>query len=117
MKTPVLTKVDPQYAAVPAESPPPYTATNESGLLEQLVTTRGSNATNIIASSPRVRDFLQHSLHLAVDNLFKSGTVEQLMGDAVDQVTSFNCTSRGSYGEDGSKIKNVDVLGDERFGT
>jgi len=115
MKTPVLSKVDPRYEVEPAESLP-LSHIVESIDEKELVIGRSSYATDITVSNPRVQNFLQNSLHLAVDSLFKSGTVEQLMSDAINRVTSFDCTCRGSYGEDGSEVQNVDGMRDESSG-
>lgn len=79
-----------------------------------VATRQGSQSTDIIASSPKVQAFLQNSFNLAVEKLFRSGTVEQLMKDAVGRVTSFDTACRGSYGErDETSIHTVDALEDE----
>ncbi|KAK3389737.1 hypothetical protein B0H63DRAFT_507253 [Podospora didyma] len=133
MQTPVLTKVDPRPTPPPQyedpeselESPPPYSMSKNSAFTpppaekSMALTSKGGSAqsTDIIASSPKVQAFLQHSFHLAVESLFKSGTVEQLMSESVGRVTSFDSTCRGSYGagEDGESVQlhTVDGLHDE----
>ncbi|KAH8883316.1 hypothetical protein GQ53DRAFT_846984 [Thozetella sp. PMI_491] len=117
IKTPVLTKADQTNNAGDIDDPPPYTLAYKTALQTGLVSRRGSYSSDMIASSPRVQDFLNYSLHLAIDNLFKSGTIEQLMDESVNQMTSFDVTCRGSYGEDGSDIQNVDGLDEGRKNT
>jgi len=66
-----------------------------------------------IASSATVQKFLQRSLHLAVDDLFASGTVEQLMASSLNQVTSFDTTYSGSYSSDNYDIRKVPISAEE----
>jgi len=110
VKTPVLVKVNPQYEVESANEPLPYIA--ESVDEKELGVMCSGHTADMATSSPRVQDFLQRSLHLAVDSLFRSGTVEQLMDDTIKQITSFDCTCRGSYGAGGPEIQNADGLED-----
>lgn len=50
---------------------------------------------------------MRQALHMAVDNLFASGTVEQLMDATLDSVTSLESISSGTYAEDGNDLKPV----------
>lgn len=71
-------------------------------------------STSAIASSAVVQKFLQRSLHLAVDDLFASGTVQQLMESSLNQVTSFDTTYAGSYDADDYDIRKVPISEDEK---
>ena len=62
-----------------------------------------------IVSSKATQSFLQHSLHLAVDNLISSGTVQQLIASTLNQVTSFDTVCRGSYDSDSYNICSLPV--------
>jgi hypothetical protein len=64
-------------------------------------------------SSPTIQKFLQCSLHLAVDDLFASGTVQQPMKSSLNQVTSFDTTHSGSYSPDNYDIRKVPISGEE----
>ncbi|KAH8695769.1 hypothetical protein GQ44DRAFT_832603 [Phaeosphaeriaceae sp. PMI808] len=50
-----------------------------------------------IAASAVIQKFLQHTMHLAVDDLIASGTVQQLLESSLNHVTSFDTTYYGSY--------------------
>jgi hypothetical protein len=69
----------------------------------------GDTSLSAIASSAVVQKFLQHSLHLAVDDLFVSGTVQQLMEASLNKVTSFDAVHTGSYDSDGHEICRIPV--------
>lgn len=60
-----------------------------------------------IVSSKTVQSFMREALHMAVDSLFASGTVEQLMDATLDSVTAFESISSGTYAEDGNHVKPV----------
>jgi hypothetical protein len=66
------------------------------------------NATNdtSLMSNGVVKAFLRHSLQLAVENLFDSGTVEELMDKTISRVTTFESTSEGEYTSEGYNIHN-----------
>ena len=66
------------------------------------------NATNNASLTPNgvVKAFLKHSLHLAVENLFDSGTVEELMDITTSRVTTFESASSGEYTSEGYNIHN-----------
>lgn len=68
-----------------------------------------------IASSPMVQKFLQRSLHFAVDELFASGTVQQLMDSSLNQVTAFDTAYNGSYDSKGCDIHKVPTSEDEEL--
>jgi hypothetical protein len=70
----------------------------------------GDTSLSAIASSAVVQKFLQHSLHLAVDDLFASGTVQQLMEASLNRVTSFDAVHTGSYDGDEHDIRRVPVM-------
>jgi hypothetical protein len=107
LSNPVLTKVsaidDPFTTPIPStiESPKPIAAPGA------LVPNNNDSSLTAIASSPMVQKFLQRSLHLAVDDLFKSGTVEQLMASSLNQVTSFDTEYKGTYSSDSYDINKV----------
>jgi hypothetical protein len=69
----------------------------------------GDTSLSAIASSAVVQKLLQHSLHLAVDDLFASGTVQQLMEASLNKVTSFDAVHTGSYDSDGHEICRIPV--------
>jgi hypothetical protein len=71
--------------------------------------TSGGTSLSAIASSAVVQKFLQHSLHLAVDDLFASGTVQQLMEASLNKVTSFDAVHTGSYDGDEHDIRTVPI--------
>jgi len=80
-----------------------------SATTTNLVPKNDNSSVAAIVSSKAVQGFLQHSLHLAVDNLFASGTVQQLMDTTLNQVTSFDTASSGSYGSETYYIRNMPV--------
>ena len=47
---------------------------------------------------------MKHSLQLAVENLFNSETVEQLINKTISQVTAFDSMCSGEYASDGYDI-------------
>jgi hypothetical protein len=55
------------------------------------------NSDTSLMSNGVVKAFLKHSLQLAVENLFDSGTVEELMDKTINRVTTFESTSSGEY--------------------
>ncbi|KAK4158896.1 hypothetical protein QBC43DRAFT_363022 [Cladorrhinum sp. PSN259] len=63
---------------------------------------RGTTAA--IVSSKAVQKFMQQALHMAVDNLFASGTVEELMDETLNRVTTFESISLGTCTKDGSNL-------------
>jgi len=69
--------------------------------------TSGNTSLSAIASSAVVQKFLQHSMYLAVDDLFASGTVQQLMEASLNKVTSFDTVHAGSYDGDEHDIRRV----------
>jgi hypothetical protein len=63
------------------------------------------NTTAAIVSSKPVQLFMRQAMHMAVDNLFASGTVEELMNTTLDRVTAFESISSGTCTEDGYNVK------------
>ncbi|TVY81433.1 hypothetical protein LSUE1_G001778 [Lachnellula suecica] len=59
-----------------------------------------SSDTSSLISNRVVKTFLKHSLKLAVDNLFESGTVEDLMNNTLNRMTTFESTATGEYTSD-----------------
>ncbi|KAK1753305.1 hypothetical protein QBC47DRAFT_404660 [Echria macrotheca] len=60
-----------------------------------------------IASNRAVQGFLQKALHLAVDDLVASGTMEQLMMSTMRQVSSFDTKYAGGYDTDSFDMHKV----------
>jgi hypothetical protein len=95
----------------PDDPPPAYTPRESlSDARASKAPTSSTSSTNTskadknisaIVSNKAVQSLLQHSLHAAVDNLFASGTVQQLMDQSVNQVTSFETSTTGTYTADG----------------
>jgi len=71
--------------------------------------TSGNTSLSAIASSAVVQRFLQQSMHLAVDDLFASGTVQQLMEASLNKVTTFDTVHAGSYDGEEHDIRRVPV--------
>ena len=65
------------------------------------------NSLGSIVLSKTAQAFLRHSLHLAVQNLFESGTVEELMDKTLSRVTSFDSAHSGEYNSDGYNMRNI----------
>jgi hypothetical protein len=63
------------------------------------------DTTAAIVSSKAVQSFMRQALHMAVDNLFASGTVEELMDTTLDRVTAFESISSGTCDKDGNELK------------
>lgn len=61
------------------------------------------NASSMI-SNKIGKAFMKHSLQLAVENLFDSGTVEQLMDKTIRRVTTFDSMCSGEYSSEGYDI-------------
>ncbi|RYP57535.1 hypothetical protein DL770_010648 [Monosporascus sp. CRB-9-2] len=106
LQNPVLSKTAP-----PPYLPTPQAETPSLGCVEQV---NGDTSISAIASSAIVQKFLQRSLHLAVDDLFASGTVQQLMDATLNQVTSFDTAYTGSYDADDYDIHKVPISESEK---
>jgi hypothetical protein len=63
------------------------------------------DTTAAIVSSKAVQSFMRQALHMAVDNLFASGTVEQLMDTTLNRVSAFDAITSGTYTEDGCDLR------------
>lgn len=112
LRSPVLTKSSEHVDSLSSGKLP---AAGPEGLppRSDYVSPKGSDGSMAaIASSRVVQDFLQCSLHLAVDDLFSSGTVQQLMESTLNQVTSFDATYRGSYNSEHYDIHKVPISGE-----
>ncbi|RYP15611.1 hypothetical protein DL765_005590 [Monosporascus sp. GIB2] len=112
LRNPILAKGMDSVGQIPEGSPPAYSPAEspvEVPAAAPPITCSTANATSkseqntmtAIASSKAVQKFLQQSLHMAVDNLFASGTVQQLMDSTLNQVTSFDSITSGTYTADG----------------
>ncbi|KAI1324748.1 hypothetical protein F5Y16DRAFT_423631 [Xylariaceae sp. FL0255] len=55
-----------------------------------------------MTSNRLVREFLQKSMQIAVDDLFSSGTIEGLLDNTINQVTEFETHLQGTHRNDGS---------------
>ena len=90
-----------------ASNPSPTQLEKPPAAPSAMVPRHNDNSMAAIASSPMVQKFLQRSLHLAVDDLFASGTVEQLMSSSLNQVTSFDTAYDGSYSSESYNVNKV----------
>ena len=68
---------------------------------------REESTTAAIAGNAMVQKFLQRSIHLAIDDLFASGTIGDLMESSMSQVTSFDTAYSGSYSPDNYDIRKM----------
>lgn len=93
------------------DKPPPY---RQSATLNSVAFKKNDSSIAAIGSSAAVQEFLQRSIHLAVDDLFASGTVERLMESSLNQVTSFDAAYRGTYDGGDYDICKVPVSGEEK---
>ncbi|RYP86781.1 hypothetical protein DL770_004852 [Monosporascus sp. CRB-9-2] len=93
--------------APPAYSPreSPYEQRTATPSSTGVVRRDEKNTLAAVVSSKPVQSFLQHSLHMAVDNMFASGMVQQLMDATLNQVTSFETGASGTYTADGYTIE------------
>ncbi|RYP62973.1 hypothetical protein DL771_009500 [Monosporascus sp. 5C6A] len=108
LRNPILTK-GMDSVGQNSECPPPAYSPTQSPVvvpadLPRIISSTANtmskaeqNTMTAIVSSEAVQTFLQKSLHMAVDNLFASGTVQQLMDSTLNQVTSFNSITSGTY--------------------
>lgn len=112
---PVLTKTTSDYDAcsIPNPNEDPTGPKVWSSTPDSMIPKNESTSITAIVSNATVQKFLQRSLHLAVDDLFASGTVQQLMESSLNQVTSFDTTHSGSYSSDNYDIRKVPISGDE----
>ena len=108
LQNPILSKTssDPPPSYADSFTPAPGEKMQSLSYREAI---SGDTSLSAIASSAVVQKFLQHSLHLAVDDLFASGTVQQLMEASLNKVTSFDAVHTGSYDSDGHDIRRVPV--------
>ncbi|KAK3361114.1 hypothetical protein B0T24DRAFT_691791 [Lasiosphaeria ovina] len=106
LQNPILTKSSSGPSPPLADS---FTPTPGGQAQSPPLTGSGDSSLSAIASSAVVQKFLQHSLHLAVDDLFASGTVQQLMEASLNKVTSFDAVHTGSYDGDQHDIHRVPV--------
>lgn len=112
LRNPILTKTSSGYDAF--SSPNQHEGpTGPSSTSDSIVPKSEDTSIAAIASNATVQKFLQRSLHLAVDDLFASGTVQQLMESSLNQVTSFDTTYSGSYSSDDYDIRKVPISGEE----
>ena len=119
LRNPILTKAstenDPELP--PYSDPSPGFSPEKDSMTSTTTTilspNNHDNSVAAIVSSKAVQGFLQKSLHLAVDNLFASGTVQQLMDTTLNQVTSFDTACSGSYGAESYDIRNMPVSHDQ----
>jgi hypothetical protein len=74
---------------------------------------RSANNSSVM-SNRVVKTFLKHSLQLAVDNLFESGTVEELMNSSMQRMTTFESTATGDYTSEDYNIYNPAIPKDRR---
>lgn len=73
----------------------------------EIVAKSEDNSLGSIVSSKTAQAFLKQSLHLAVENLFESGTVEGLMDKTLNRVTSFESEYSGEYNSDSYNMRNI----------
>lgn len=118
LRNPILSKTakspayDDPYSSYKTEDlPTPKAELPSLGSVKRM---NEDTSTSAIASSAVIQKFLQRSLHLAVDDLFASGTVQQLMESSLNQVTSFDTTYAGSYDADDYDIHKVPISEDEK---
>ena len=64
-----------------------------------------SNGSTLM-SNDVVKGILKHSVELAIEQLIDSGTVQELMSQAIGRVTAFESTLSGDYN---SKVYNIDA--------
>jgi hypothetical protein len=100
LRNPILTKTSLDDATLSPFTPPipdPKDSQLPPGKSDALVPANNGGSVAAIAANPIVQKFLQRSVNLAVDDLFASGTVQQLMDSSLNQVTSFDTAYTGSY--------------------
>jgi hypothetical protein len=100
LRNPILTKTSLDDATLSPPTPPtpdPKDSQLPLGKSDALVPANNDSSVATIAASPMVQKFLRRSVNLAVDDLFASGTVQQLMESSLNQVTSFDTAYTGSY--------------------
>jgi len=115
LRNPILTKKSDHTDdgdVTPDASPPAYSAVDPSlnssdtePLRADALSQPKRDTTAAIVSSKAVQTFMRQALHMAVDNLFASGTVEQLMDTTLDRVTAFESISSGKCSGDGQDLK------------
>ncbi|KAF2106583.1 hypothetical protein BDV96DRAFT_590856 [Lophiotrema nucula] len=110
------------------DSPPPYSATEETPGFESthsndvadqrkrsafdkhqtsLMRTKysGPSKDSALVANDVMKNILKHSVEQAFEELIDSGTVQELMGRAISKETTFESTSVGNYGPDAVDIK------------
>jgi hypothetical protein len=71
-------------------------------------TTSDKSVSSIVSSKP-VQALLKHSLELAIDDLFQSGTVDQLMDSTITRMNSFDSALSGEYDSESYKMHDTPV--------
>jgi len=108
---PRLTKMSPEFESTPTTNATKHAdafsadTIGEPGAIQ--VHEDADASIVAIASSHAVQGFLQKALHLAVDDLVASGTIEQLMLSSMRQVSSFDTSHSGSYDDDHFDVHKV----------
>lgn len=109
LRNPVLTKTSSDYDAFSSPGLEPTGCQEPSATTTTVVPKNDDSSVAAIVSSKAVQSFLQNSLHLAVDELLASGTVQQLMESTLNEVTSFDTACAGSYESDSYDIRRMPV--------
>jgi hypothetical protein len=100
--------------SIPDDLPPAYTPGDSqwgprpTTPLSTDVAIRGTGdnrALSAVVSSKPVQSLLQQSLHMAVDNLFATGMVQQLMDETLLQAASLETEASGTYTDDGYDLE------------
>lgn len=73
---------------------------------------RRAKIPQLLQSPPTLQSRSSYSARFT-DDLFASGTVQQLMESSLNQVTSFDTTYSGSYSSDDYDIRKVPISGEE----
>lgn len=111
MREPRLTKMSPGCESTPATNSTQYSGAFSADIQDAsggLQLPKDADASIVaIASSRAVQGFLQKTLHLAVDDLVASGTIEQLMMSSMRQASSFDTTYAGCYDADSFDMHKV----------